>query len=627
MIHRGRRRAQFEDHMPYAPDLSGRALDDRYELHAPIGEGAFGRVYEGRDRRLDRSVAVKVIKPWWAEDPEWVETFARETRMLARVADPGIVQIFDVGHAPEGLYYVSELVDGEDLSRRLLRGSVPAWQACAIAGQLCRALARAHRQRIVHRDVKPANILLSREGRVKVGDFGVARLAEGSTDGLAATIVGTPKYMAPEQGRGRATTPATDVYSVGVVLYEMLAGRPPFNGATVVELALSHMQEQPPPLPAEIPSSLAAIIARAMAKHPADRFADGGEMADALLQARREAADRSHRPAIARARMRAHATANATANATAGRVPARSTGTATALLEPPPAPARPSALPPRRPADETRLAPPPPSPRRTVNPPARRRAAAAFFAVVLLLAGMATAAALTSHRHTRVPRLTGLSRSAARARARQLQAVFSSRYDPAAKGTVVAQRPRAGARVAVGTRVRLTLSRGPAPVEVPVVGDASGAAASAAFSRLGLHTTVTPVAAPGVTPGTVIRTSPSAGRHLAKGSTVALFVAETPRWRPLTTITDTRPMTVRIRGTRWRVVYTMAYHGTCTWVLFCSGPHARISTASGSSVAGFGLNDGGAQVQTFSTKPGTYQVKVTPGGDEARWSMQIQDDY
>jgi eukaryotic-like serine/threonine-protein kinase len=615
----------FEHPMPYAPDLSGLALDDRYELHAPIGEGAFGRVYRGRDRRLERSVAVKVIKPWWAEEPDWVETFARETRMLARVSDPGIVQIFDVGHAPEGLYYVSELVDGEDLARRLLRGPLPPWQACAIAGQLCRALARAHRQRIVHRDVKPANILLSHEGRVKVGDFGVARLAEGS-EGLgshapAATIVGTPKYMAPEQGRGRPTTSATDVYSVGVVLYEMLAGRPPFTGATVVGLALSHIQEQPPPLSAGVPASLAAIVDRAMAKDPADRFADGAEMADALVEARREAADRSRRPAMARARTRAHA------SAIADPVPAGST--ATALLEPrsSSASARARSLPPRRPADETRLAAPGPSPRRNVNPPARRRALAAFFAVVLLLAGMVTAAVLLNHRHTRVPRLTGLSRSAARARARHLDAVFSARYSPAAKGTVIAQRPRAGTRVAVGTPVRLTLSRGPAPVEVPVVGDASSAAASDTFSRLGLHTTVTQIAAPGIAPGTVIRTSPGAGRHLAKGSTVALFVAETPRWRPLATITDTRPATLRIRGTRWRVVYTMAYHGTCTWIFFCSGPHVRISSENGSPVASFAMNDGDTQIHTFAIKPGTYQVKVMAGGDEARWSMQVQDDY
>src|ERR1700749_544197 len=129
--------------MPYAPDLSGYALDERYELRTILGEGAFGRVYEGFDRRLARPVAVKVIKPWWADDPEWVATFERETRLLARVSDPGIVQIYDVGHAPEGLYYVSELVDGENLARRLRRGPLRPWDACGVAVQLCRALARA----------------------------------------------------------------------------------------------------------------------------------------------------------------------------------------------------------------------------------------------------------------------------------------------------------------------------------------------------------------------------------------------------------------------------------------------------------------------------------------------------
>src|SRR5581483_8112208 len=189
--------------MPYAPDLSGYALDGRYELHAVIGEGAFGRVYSGRDRRLERQVAIKLIKPWWAEDPEWVRSFEREAQLLARVSDPGIVQIFDVGHAPEGLYYVSELVEGESLAVRLRHGPLPAWEAAGIAEQLCRALGRAHAQSVVHRDVKPANILLSTDGQVKVGDFGVARLAEGSTDGASATIVGTPRYMAPEQAQGQ----------------------------------------------------------------------------------------------------------------------------------------------------------------------------------------------------------------------------------------------------------------------------------------------------------------------------------------------------------------------------------------------------------------------------------------
>src|SRR5437763_7549402 len=138
---------------PRAPDLSGVALDGRYELHAIVGEGTFGRVYRGRDRRLARPVAVKVIKPWWAEDPDWVRRFEREAQLTARVTDPHIVQIFDVGHADEGLYYVAELVDGTSVAARLRGGrALPAWDACDIAEQLCRALGSAHAQRVVHGD-------------------------------------------------------------------------------------------------------------------------------------------------------------------------------------------------------------------------------------------------------------------------------------------------------------------------------------------------------------------------------------------------------------------------------------------------------------------------------------------
>ncbi|MBV9804440.1 MAG: serine/threonine protein kinase, partial [Solirubrobacterales bacterium] len=273
--------------MPRAPDLVGCALDGRYELHELLGEGTFGRVYRGYDRRLARDVAIKVIKPWWAEDPDWAESFGREAQLLARISDPGIVQIYDVGQADEGIYYVTELVEGESLSALLRRdGRLAPWRAVEIAEQLCRALEHAHREHIVHRDIKPANVLISRRGAVKVGDLGIARLADGTTEGGTATIVGTPRYMAPEQAGGQPVTPATDVYSAGIVLYEMLAGQPPFGGESAVEIALRHVQEPVPALPPGTPWVLEEIVERALAKEPAERYQSAAAMADALARAR-----------------------------------------------------------------------------------------------------------------------------------------------------------------------------------------------------------------------------------------------------------------------------------------------------------------------------------------------------
>jgi hypothetical protein len=616
--------------VPHVPDLSGSALDDRYELHAVIGEGAFGRVYAGRDRRLARSVAVKVIKPWWTDDPEWVAMFERETQLLARVSHPGIVQIFDVGHAPPGLYYVSELVDGENLASRLRRGRLPAWEACGIAVQLCRALARAHAQRIVHRDVKPANILLSTQGRVKVGDFGVARLAEGSTDDAAATIVGTPRYMAPEQGRGLPTTPATDVYSVGVVLYEMLAGRPPFAGDSVVELALRHVEDPPPPLSVRLPRSLVQVAERALAKDPAERFADGAEMAEALVAARKRSA--SARSPLVPARTRAPAHRPRAMLVPAGTTPPAAPAPHGRVNAPPPARrGRVNPPPPPRRPDDTRPAPEM-SPRRNVNPPARRRAVAALGLVVTLIAAMvAGAAVLAAPARTRVPALTRLHRGAAgaAARRRHLVVAFGAGYDAtAAPGIVIGQRPRAGASVVQGTMVHLVLSRGPAPVKLPRLSRQSVADAQESLKSLGLHTTVRRVPAPGITPGTVTGQSPGARTMASVGSLVTLSVAETPQWRPLTTFTGGRSGVVHITGERWRIVYRMAYQGTCTWIIFCSGPNARVvNTTSGATVSGFGLGSGSGQLRDVSTGPGSYEIEVTPGDDDARWSVQVEDYF
>jgi serine/threonine-protein kinase len=612
--------------MPRARDLAGQVLDGRYELHAVVGEGAFGRVYRGRDRRLDRIVAVKVIKPWWADDPEWVETFEREAQLLARVSDPGIVQIFDVGQAPEGLYYVAEFVNGESLASRLRRGPLAPREACDVAEQLSRALAHAHAQRIVHRDIKPANVLISARGVVKLGDFGVALLAEGSTGDAAGTVLGTPRYMAPEQARGGPTTPATDIYSVGVVLYEMLAGVPPFAGDSAVELALSHLHDAPGPLPAGTPEALTRIVKRALAKDPRGRFDSGRALAAALAEARATGSDAGSRDddptvagtveAIAQHRHRGGGTqATLSPAATAARPNGR------AKEAPPDA------------IDATRVAARM-NPRRNSNPSARRRSLALLGLAFTLLAAMILGAILLAPSdRVSVPRLSGLSRAAIVAKTKHagLRASFKQLYDSARPGVAIAQAPVPGARVRSGSTIRVTLSEGPPPVKVPRLGGQSSASARTILASLGLNVRLTPVPAPGVQPGIVTAQSPAAGKYVASRGSVALSVAETPRWRPLTSLAGTgagHSVPFRISGNQWRVVYRMSYVGTCTFILFCSGPSAHVTRLpAGSTLADLGLNDGGEQTSVLRTGPGTYELSVTPGSDTARWSLSVEDYY
>jgi eukaryotic-like serine/threonine-protein kinase len=582
--------------MRRAPDLAGCALDGRYELLELIGEGTFGRVYRSYDRRLAREVAIKVIKPWWAEDPEWVESFEREAQMLARVSGPGIVQIYDVGQADEGLYYVTELVDGESLQTRLRRGGrLAPWEACEIGEQLCRALEHAHGEQIVHRDIKPANVLISSRGRVKVGDLGIARLAEGTTEGGTATIVGTPRYMAPEQASGLPVSPATDVYSLGIVLYEMLAGHPPFNGDTAVEIALRHVQEPVPPLPRGTPRSLERVIRRALAKEAGERYESAGAMADALAAAR---AGAQARPRGGGADPRAH---DGTWSPTNG-------------------------------AGSTWVAPEF-SPRRNVNPAARRRTIAVFGLALAVLAVLAVAAiVLTGRPSVRLPQLHGLTEKRVTARLERLHltAAFAKRYDAHARpGTVVAQTPAAGTSVKEGSTIDVAVSRGPRPVMVPgLIGEDSGAAATR-LRHISLGVALTQVAAPGKMPGIVTGQAPGAGRHVRQHSTVTLFVAETPRWQPVTSFSGSdagQSAPFHIRGTQWRVVYSMSYHGTCNFVFFCNGPSAQvIGIGAGSTDTSFDLGTGTGQSRVFRTGAGAYQIKIHPGWDSAGWSVAVED--
>jgi hypothetical protein len=486
---------------------------------------------------------------------------------------------------------------------------------------------------------------MTTDGRVKVGDFGIARLAESSTDGASATVVGTPRYMAPEQARGRRVSPATDVYSVGIVLYEMLAGRPPFTERSAVELAMRHLNDQPAPLPPATPPGLQEIVAQAVAKQPVERYRDGVEMAFALVAARLEEPVRSRSGLVRRPRPRARRRSHTPSAAPPTPVPAIPPGRGDRgrQNQPPPPRERPSlGRPPGRrpPASGPRTSPPPStrmaprfSRRRNTNPPGRRRAAAALgLAFVLLAAMIVVAVAVGTTGHVRVPRLSGLKKSAVKAKARRLslQPSFSHRYSGERKGTVIAQRPRPGTRLTDGSSIAVVLSAGPRPVKVPQLAGELSSDAQAALSRVGLKSGTTLVVAPGVPGGTVTSQSPAPGSKLTPGSRVSLNIAEVPQWRPLTTFSGsdgTRLLQFRVRGLEWRVVYTMGYVGTCTFVIFCSGPSAQVTRTSGSYNVGFGLNDGDRQTRVFQSGPGVYRLQISPGNDTARWSMSIEDHY
>jgi serine/threonine-protein kinase len=259
------------------PPQSGDLIADRYELEELVGTGGMSTVFRARDLQLERRVAIKILHEHYAGDPEYLERFRREARAVARLSHPNIVTVIDRGDDGGQQYIVFEHVEGENLKELVLRsGRLPVRRALELALAIADGLSFAHDHGLVHRDVKPQNVLLSEEGEVKVTDFGIARslhVEQGVTQ--TGTVLGTGEYLAPEQASGKGVSAATDVYSLGVVLWELLAGDVPFTGENFVAVALRHVNEPPPDLRRRRPDvtpRLAAAIERALAKDPARRF-------------------------------------------------------------------------------------------------------------------------------------------------------------------------------------------------------------------------------------------------------------------------------------------------------------------------------------------------------------------
>ena len=498
--------------MTTAMDTSDGALfDGRYRIIRRLGQGGMARVFLATDESLHRQVALKVLADRHSDDPHFIERFQREARAAARLNHPNIVQVYDqslVGMA----YIVQEYVEGETL-KDLIRREAPLEprRAINIALQILAALRIAHQQGVVHRDVKPQNILMQPDGKVKVADFGIASAGGDSEMTEAGSIVGTAQYLAPEQARGLTVGPPADLYSVGIVLYEMLSGRVPFEGDTAVNVAMRHVQEAPAPLGDRnplVPAALESVVMRALAKDPRDRYQSADEMGIDLDRVRQGLPVSDETAVI---------------------------GAATLAM------ARPTE---RMPA-ETMVAPPLPpraAPSGRPGNPNRRRLwilliaigvialaiAAGVFAFTRGDGGGSTTQPTTTSALVEIPDLAGQTQDAATATLKGLGFDVLVTEQPSTtvpEGTVIGTRPNAGGKVPTGTTIELQVSSGPKAVPVPDVVNATQQDAVDALTALGLNAKIVDGDSDTVPQGSVISQDPTAGVSVKPGSTVTLTVS------------------------------------------------------------------------------------------------------
>ncbi len=266
--------------------MIGTVLSGRYRLEAKLGSGGMSTVYLARDETLDRPVAVKVMHREMSEQEDQLQRFRQEARAVAKLSHPNVVSVIDAGEDGGYPYIVFEYVKGETLKQRIGRiGALDTQDAIAYAIEVARGLSVAHSRNMVHRDIKPQNVLIDEEGRAKLTDFGISRQLE--QDGVTATgrVLGTTDYVAPEQAMGRGVDPRSDIYSLGVVLYEMLVGQVPFHADSQVGVAMKHVNEELPDVQRrrpEVSAAVALVVERATTKNPADRYQSIGEMIDDL---------------------------------------------------------------------------------------------------------------------------------------------------------------------------------------------------------------------------------------------------------------------------------------------------------------------------------------------------------
>jgi serine/threonine-protein kinase len=501
------------------PDtLIDQVFDGRYKVVRKLGTGGMANVYLAEDQELGRRVAIKMLDDRHAQDEQFVERFRREAKNAAGLSHPNVVSIYDRGQA-EGTYYIAmEYLEGRTLKELLVaRGPTPIPVAIDYARQILAALGFAHRHGVVHRDIKPHNVAVGPDGRIKVMDFGIAR-AGTSQMTETGSIIGTAQYLSPEQAKGAPVGPTSDIYSVGVVLYEMLTGSVPFTGDTPLEIAMKHLSATPEP-PSEkrpeVPHELDSIVLRALAKRPEDRYQTAEEMDADLARAARGQAVAPETEEAATHVLRGVGAATTIASAP------------TEVVRRPPGAAHPPAY-------------GPPTGFYEYEEPRRRRSFWPWLLAALLIAAAVAGGwyvytkvqdQLEATKPVAVPFVEGIKEVNAVDKIREagLSAHIIRRPDDMVAETfVISQDPSAGTRTDKGNPVTIVVSTGLPKVDVPgVVGD-QATDAVAAITERGLKADVHDINSDKET-GTVTGQDPASGTRVVKGTKVRINVSQGPK--------------------------------------------------------------------------------------------------
>ncbi len=509
-----------------AEPLRDMLVDERYRVINRLGTGGMADVFLAQDEQLGRKVALKLLHRRFAEDPDFVERFRREAQSAAGLQHPNVVSVYDRGTF-DGTYYIAmEYLPGRSL-KDLIRQEAPLdpLRAIDIAIQILKAARFAHREGVIHRDLKPHNVIVDDSGHAKVTDFGIAR-AGASDMTETGSIMGTAQYLSPEQAQGHSVSAGSDLYSVGVVLYEMLTGRVPFDAESAVTIALKHVSEAPVPPSAinpSVPPELDQTVMWVLNKNASDRPADADQLIGVLEHCRALIADPGYVPA---SQDTASMAAVAAAAAAAGNRPG-------GALAPPPVHQQPA----------TNGAGRPPPAGGPENDEARRWLPWALGALVVALVVAAAAAAYFISRPKQyvVPKVTGQQFSIAQTEVRDahFQAAQVTVPSPQAAGIVLGEDPSAGSKADKGSVVTLTVSRGPGNVSIPPVEGFTREGATKFLTKAGLKVThILTENSSQFKSGQALGTDPAAGRSVASGSAVTLIVSSGAAAKAVPTVTE-----------------------------------------------------------------------------------------